>query len=471
MKKIIQIAWRNLWRNRRRTLITASSIFFAVFFAIIMRSFQNGSYGYMIEQSIEAYTGYLQVQNPAYYDDPSIDNTFLVDNTLIQKIKNHKNIKSLAPRIESFALASTGVQSKGVLVSGIDPEAEREISNPYHRLVRFRLTPEAIKNIKSDSKLPNNLFKKIESRLGSSFSSESKLELDLGLSTEENEKFLPLIKKYAAFKSNYLTSDDEGVLVSDRLSKYLNAEIGDSIILIGQGYHGASAAGIYPIRGIIKMASPVLDNKLVFMTAKNASIFLGIENHVTSLVMNLNDKSDMLETQDELEALINDPTRIVKNWKEIAPELKQQIESDDIGGKVFIGILYFIVFFGIFGTVVMMIAERRREFGVMVALGMKRKKLASIVSIEMIFIGLLGTISGMMATAPILVYGHYNPLKITGDSAKMFEDMGFDPLLPLALFDSYFFIQGIIVLVMILLACIGPIQSINKLDVIKSIKG
>ena len=144
MKEIIKIARRNLWRNRRRTIITASSIFFAVFFAIFMRSFQLGTYGYMIEQSIESYTGYLQIQNPEYYDDPSIDNSFSFDNKILETIKSHENVKSIAPRIESFALASTGNQSKGVLISGIDPEAELDMSNPYHRLVRYRFTEDAI---------------------------------------------------------------------------------------------------------------------------------------------------------------------------------------------------------------------------------------------------------------------------------------------------------------------------------------
>lgn len=472
MKEIIKIAWRNLWRNRRRTFITAASIFFAVFFAILMRSFQLGTYGYMIEQSIESYTGYLQIQNPEYYDDPCIENSFQYSNELAAKIKNNSNVKSVAPRIESFALASYELQSKGVLVSGIDPEAERLVSNPYHRLVRYRFSKATVDALKAKQELPEDLKKRIEEKLYQSYSSTAKIELDLELSSEETEKFLPIIEQHAKFNSNYLAQDDEGVLISDRLSAYLKASVGDSVVLISQGYQGISAAGVYPIRGIVKMASPDLDNKLIYMSLPTIEKFLGLNNQVTSMVITLNDNDQMPDTQSELKYAINDDKNFaVKNWEELIPTLKQQIEGDSIGGQVFIFILYVIVFFGIFGTILMMIAERKREFGVMIAIGMKRRKLTQIVSFELIFIGLIGALAGMIAISPLLLAGHYNPIRLTGDVAKMYEDMGFNPLMPMALFDAYFFRQGLIILLMILAACLVPYQSIKRLKVINALHG
>lgn len=472
MKEIIKIAWRNLWRNKRRTYITAASIFFAVFFAIFMRSFQLGTYGYMIEQSIESYTGYLQLQNPEYFDDPIIDNSFQYNDELIAEILKNENVKSVSPRIESFAMASTGTQSKGVLISGIDPEAERDISNPYHRLVRYKFSEQAIEAIKNDRSIPAEISSLIENYKHNTYSSDAKLELELGLNGDDARSYMPAIKKHAAFESSYLSADDDGVLISDRLSKYLKATVGDTVVLISQGYHGISAAGVYPVRGIIKMASPELDNKLIYMTIQETEKFLGLDHQVTSMVISLNDNDDMLETQLELQALIpKGENYAVKNWEEIMPTLRQQIEGDNAGGQVFLMILYVIVFFGIFGTVLMMIAERKREFGVMIAIGMKRKKLTQIVSFELMFIGLLGTLSGMLAITPFLLYGHYNPFTLSGDMAKMYEDMGFDAIMPLALFDSYFFMQGIIVIIMILIACTVPLRSINRLKVIDALHG
>lgn len=469
MKDIIKIAWRNLWRNKRRTLITASSIFFALFFAIFMRSFQLGTYGYMIEQSIESYTGYLQIQNPEYFDDPTIDNSFEISEDIVNQVKAHKNIKAVAPRIETFALASTGINSKGVLVSCIDPVAEASVSNPEHRVVKYRFTELAIQKLKDDKALPPEILNKIETYKNNSYSTTAKIEIDLDFENSDAGKYIPVIEKYCRFESNYLSPNDKGVLIADRLSRYLKVSVGDSVILIGQGYHGASAAGIYPVRGIVKLASPDLDNKLIYMSLSEAKLFLGLNGQITSLVINLEDNDEMIETQSDLKSIIGNNNYVVKNWEEISPTLKQQIESDNVSGQVFIFILYVIVFFGIFGTVIMMIAERKREFGVMVAIGMKRKKLSMILTIEMIFLGILGGLAGIIVTVPLLLYGHYYPLQLTGDLAHMMEDMGFDPLMPLALFESYFFMQVLIVFVMVLLASFLPLRSIQKMDVIKAI--
>jgi ABC-type antimicrobial peptide transport system permease subunit len=161
----------------------------------------------------------------------------------------------------------------------------------------------------------------------------------------------------------------------------------------------------------------------------------------------------------------------VKNWEEITPTLKQQIEGDSKSGQIFLAVIYIIVFFGIFGTVMMMVAERMKEFGMMVAVGMKQTKLATILTLEMFFLGVIGAVSGSLASIPLILLGHYYPIKLTGEVAKMYEDMGYQAIMPTALFDPYFFVQGMIILVMVFLACYSPVRSILKINVIKAIHG
>ncbi|HNW50224.1 MAG TPA: FtsX-like permease family protein [Prolixibacteraceae bacterium] len=471
MNKLIKIAWRNLWRNKKRTLITAASIFFAVFFAILMRSFQLGSYDYMIDQSIEAFSGYLQVQSPDYSDDPSLENSFVCTPEILEKINQTGNIKAAVPRIESFALASNGSQSKGVLVSGISPEMEKKLSNPYHQLVRYRFEEKAISALEKGGKIPAVLLKKIRNFQNYSFSSEARIELDLGLSKEESKKYLPEIVKHTTIEANYLSETDDGVLVSDKLSKYLKVDVGDSIVLMGQGYEGSSAAGIFPIRGIVKVPSPELDNKLVYMTLAAANTFYGLDGRITAIAINLHNNDEMQSTQQLLSSELPSTDFVVKNWEEITPTLKQQIEGDSKSGQIFLAVIYIIVFFGIFGTVMMMVAERMKEFGMMVAVGMKQAKLATILTLEMFFLGIIGAVSGTLASIPLILLGHYYPVKLTGEVAKMYEDMGFQAIMPTALFDPYFFTQGMIILVMVFLACYSPVRSILKINVIKAIHG
>ena len=470
MKKSFIMAWRNIWRNKRRTLITTASIFFALFFAVIMRAFQLGTYDHMINQAIESFTGYIQIQNKEFFYDPAIDNSFEYTDDLISSVNKIDNIKIAVPRVESFALASTGIQSKGVLVTGIDTEREKNLSDPENRIVKYRFTPEIVESILNEIDLPEKQIKLIKANENNSYSSLSRISLDFSLDKKLEKKLFPIIKEKASFESNFLSKNDNGVLVSDRLARYLKANVGDTLVLIGAGYHGVSAANVFPIRGIVKIISPELDNKLVYMTLENAQEFFSLGNRITSLNINLDDTGDMLSTQDELKQGIQGDNFTVKNWEEFNPTLKQQIEGDSVGGVIFIGILYFIVLFGIIGTVLMMIAERKRELGVMVAIGMSKVRLSFVLVIEMLFLGLIGTLSGLIASSPFVVFGHKNPWKMTGEMAKMYEDMGFDPVMPLAWFDAYFFWQGAIIMIMVLFACYIPLRRVRRMQVITALR-
>lgn len=374
MKDIIKIAWRNLWRNRRRTIITAASIYFAVFFAITMRSFQLGTYNHMIKQLIESFTGYLQIQNADYLDDPGIDNVFPLSHDLISNINADPNVKVAVPRIESFALVSTGNLSKGIILVGISPEKELQMSDPKQKLVRYRFTKESVKDIIEDKNVSETVIEKIKSLENQSFISKQNIISETGF-TEDDKSVLERIYKDTRIKSSYLSEKDDGVLISDRLSKYLKINIGDSIVLMGQGYQGVSAAGVFPVKGIVRMPSPDIDNKLIYMSIARANEFLSLSGQITSIAINLKNSDEMKSTQSRLSQKLDPVSFNVRNWEEITPTLKQQIEGDNKSGLLFLAILYVIIFFGIYGTVQMMISERTKEFGVMVAIGMKRRKL------------------------------------------------------------------------------------------------
>ncbi|MFB6318564.1 ABC transporter permease [Saccharicrinis sp. FJH54] len=470
MNDIIKLAWRNLWRNRRRTMITATSIFFSIFIAIVMRSFQLGTYGHMIKQSIESFSGYLQIQQPEYFNDPNINHSFTYTDTLADEINRIENVQTSVPRIESFALASNGTQSKGVMLIGISPEKELLLSNPKQKLVHYRFTPDAVNKLMQTEQLPDNLKKNIAKFKNHSYATTSRIELDLQLSKEDIKKYLHIITGTTAFKSSYLTEEDNGVLLSDRLARYLKATVGDTVVLLGQGYHGVSAAGVYPVRGIVSIPSPDLDNKLIYMSLKEANSFLGMQGNITSLAINLKDPDEMKKTQLAIQEKIGKKNYVVKNWEELIPVIKQQIEGDNVSGQIMLGILYAIVFFGIFGTVLMMVAERKREFGMLVAIGMKRSKLAGILAFEMAFLGFIGAASGMLASIPVILTGYYHPVQLGGDMAKMLEDMGWDPVMPMEWFGQYFYMQGIIIIIMVVLACWFPVRSILKLDTIKALR-
>jgi len=472
MREEFKIAWRNLWRNRRRTVITTASVFCAVFFAVIMRSIQLGSYDHMISNFIESFTGHLQVQHIKYQDNPLIDHSFVYDESNENAIAGIDRVVSVTPHIESFLLASSGIQTKGVIVKAIDPVKERSFSNPENKLVKYRITDDAIALLKESGKIPGAVLEKVERNLGRSYSSTARLELELGLSRNENELYIPAILPSLEFPNGYLSPGDEGVLVSDRLAGYLKVAIGDSVILIGQGYHGASATGIFPVRGIIKMPAPDIDNKLIIMTIPAAQQLFDAEGRITSLIINLKDRSTrtIKTAQTRINSLLSDEEITAKTWYELNPILHQQIEGDNQSGIAMLGILYFIIFFGIFGTVLMMVSERKKEFGVLISIGMQKSKLKRIVTMEMLLLGAIGLAGGLLASVPLIMYFYYYPVILRGELGSMMMDWGWDAIMPTAWFGPYFYRQTIVVAIMVLAAMIYPLRRITRLKEVEALR-
>jgi ABC-type lipoprotein release transport system permease subunit len=468
----IKIAWRNLWRNKRRTAITTASILFAVFFAILMRSFQLGFYDHMIKNAIESFSGILQVQHVDYEDDPSIENTFACSDSLLQKIEHVPGVKAVVPRIESISLVSTGELTKIAMILGIDPIREKELMNPEHLLVRYRFTPEIIEQLAKNNQLPKEVKSKLDMLKNNSYTNSGSIAMDLELGENKDNSALQIISEAGQYPGSMLMPGDSGVLVSDRLSKYLKLQIGDTLVLMGQGYHGTTAAGLYPVRGIVKIANPELDNKLIYMDINTARRYLDFDNQVTSLAVNIVDNTDegMLTAQNLITKALRDTSVTVRNWKEYNKVLVQQIQGDNQSGKAFLGLLYFIIFFGIFGTVLMMIHERYREFGVMVAIGMKKTKLAVILIYEMILMGMLGVLSGIIISFPFLYILHNNPVRFRGDLAQVMINMGFEPVMPLAWINTYVLWQGLIVAFMVVLSCLYPLRKVLKLKEIDALR-
>lgn len=393
MNNII-IAWRNLWRNKRRTFITVASVFFGVLFSTVMTSMQEGSYSSMVDNVVKFYSGYIQVHSEDYWENKTINNTFEPTDSLIDKISRVKEVIHFTPRLESFALASSEEITKGVMVLGVDPVKESQVTG---------------------------------------------------------------IEKWIE-KGRYLNPGDKGILVGIDLAKYLQLDLNDTIVLLSQGYHGISAAGKYPIAGILNFPSPELNRQTLYMELSNCQDFYSAYNLLTSLVLMVKNQYDMPDAMKELRNEISSPFSVM-SWNEMQPELVQMIEADRAGGVFMKALLYMIIGFGILGTIMMMISERRREMGVMVAIGMQRFKLGNIIFLETLFIGFLGVLVGFLGSIPIISYYYNNPIRLPADAAEIMIEMGIEPLLYFSWMPSVFYNQVITIFVITALIAIYPVYK------------
>ena len=388
---IVTLAWRNIWRNKRRTAITLASIFFAVILSALMMSIKEGVYENMIEGTAGSFNGYAQVHQNGYWDDHSLDYAFEITDTLETKLVEQRGLMGYLPRIESFSLAVGDSITKGAMIIGIDPVKESNLNKLHERVS----------------------------------------------------------------KGSFLAANDRGILVGKGLADYLGVDIGDTLILLGSGYHGMSAAGKYPVRGIVKFGSPELSKQLVFLALPEAHAFFGTDGLVTTLVLKTATEKEGLALAHKLRNEL-DKRYEVMDWQEMNPDMVNMIETDRVEGYVFMFILYLVISFGIFGTMLMMLAERKREFGVLMAIGMKRIKLALIVWFEVLTLSILGSFIGIIGAFPISLYLHNNPIRYGEEMTKMAEDYGMEAVLKASIAPGIFLQQALVIAIIASFISIYP---------------
>ncbi len=364
-----------------------------------MRSLQEGSYSLMVDNMVSFFSGYGQVHKKGYWDEKHINNSFEYTEALQQIAASDKNITASVPRIESFALAANEDRSKGAMVFGISPEEEEHIMQ---------------------------VSKKLQ-------------------------------------EGSYFKAEDKSVIVAQGLAQFLKLGIGDTLVLISQGYHGANAAGKYPVVGIAKFPLPELNKQLVFLPLKEAQWFYAAENRLTSLAIMVEKPKQMEGAMAAIKSKLSEEEYEVMNWQEMTPELVQQIDLDRSSGKMMFAILYVIIGFGIFGTILMMTSERRKEFGVLMAIGMKRLRMGLVTWVEVVMLGLIGAILGILCSIPISYYFKVNPIRFTGDMAKSYENFGIEPLLQTAVDMSIYFNQAFWVVLMTSILALYPIYKIYRM--------
>lgn len=403
---LIKLAWRNIWRNRNRSLITMSAVASAVLLSVVTVSLQKGVFDNLIKDMVSLYTGYVQVHAKGYWEEQTLDNSFEVNDSLDQMVQKTPGVVRMAHRLETFALASSGEKTRACLVVGIDPAAEDSLT---------RLTP------------------KIQS-------------------------------------GAMLTRDGESALVAEGLAGKLGLDFNDTLVLLTQGYYGSTAAIKLPIKGLLRFGSPELNERIVYLPLAVSQTWLDAPNRATSLVLGLENPRLMAQIEREIENKLSSQYEIL-NWKEMMPEISQHIETDTASTYIILGVLYLLISFGIFSTLLMMLAERRREFGMLLALGMHPPLIGRVVFLETIFLTLCGCLAGILLSWPIVWYLNIHPIEFGGDLAKTYEKFGFAPIFPTTLKASIFIEQAVIVGCMGFILALYPVWRVLRLKAVESMKG
>ena len=402
---MLKLAWRNIWRNKGRSIITIAATMFCVIFAVVLRSFQVGVWEHMVDDIVANNFGYLQIHQKGFWGEQSLDLSMDEAALPMDEWTQVEGVRSVVRRLESFSLVSTELSNRGSLVLGIEPENE---------LSGLQLQDQIV----------------------------------------EGQVFAP-------------RSDQ--VVVSEGLAEFLKVSVGDSLMFLSQGYRGASAYGQFMVSGIAKISNPELNKQLVLMPLQTAQWMYNGMGLLTTAVVDLEPGADHKEVKAQLLPLMGEELELLE-WEELFPELIQTIEADMAGGQIFITILYFIISFVLLGTVIMMVSEREREFGILVSIGMRKTKLALVTVLENLMLTLGGAFVGMAIVKPVQFYFKYNPIDLSGQMKEAIEQFDFEP----KLYTTTSFIinlnHGAIVFVIGVLVSIYAVWKIMKLEPVKSMR-
>jgi putative ABC transport system permease protein len=346
----IKMAWRNIWRNTRRTILTISAIVFASTLLIFMLSFQLGSYGTMINASVKIHTGHLQVQAKGYQDKKDMRLVVPDPSAVGRLMDGVPEVEAYTFRADAFSLASSKERTYGTLVIGVDPVRESQVST-LKKLIR---------------------------------------------------------------QGRYLTEGDTNqALVGQLLAKNLRVGLGDEVTIVGQGRDGSIAATVLQVKGIYKSGMDDFDRSSIHIPLElfqDVYSMRGAVHEVVAIGRSLSDVDEMKRAvRAGLRRLDQKDPLVALDWNEIMPGLLQAIEMDLVSGIIFWFILIVVVAFSILNTFLMAILERTREFGVLMAIGTTPGRLTRLLLIEstaMTMIGIgIGTICGCLLTWYFQVHG------------------------------------------------------------------
>jgi ABC-type lipoprotein release transport system permease subunit len=354
-------AWRNIWRNRRRTAITLFSIAFGTMLAVLMTGIGDSSYSEMIDHAARLGGGHVIVEHPKTAELPSLEHTVRATPEVLEQIAAQPEVRAVVPRVSGTAMLATSTNNVGAMVMGIDPGAEDETT--------FGLV---------DAITEGQMF---------------------------------------------TSPDDEGVILGKTLAENLDVGLGNKVVYTVTDKSGEITNGLARVSGIIETGAVEIDAGTCLLPINQFRSLLGYEgDEVTQIAVFLDDHRHAEDVAARLGAQLTSAADeiTVLPWFEAQRDLAGFVTMKVTGSLVFELIVTVLVAAGIFNTMFVSVMERMRELGILAAIGFSSRQLFALVVWESVWLGLCGIVAGILLTA-----WPYHYLSTTGlDTAQMYGNTG-----------------------------------------------
>lgn len=409
MTSMRKIAWRNIWRHPRRSVLTMLAIVFSCVLLIFSVSLQFGSYDAMINVAVRVTTGHIKIQHKDYLEDRKIRLAIEHPGKVTAPLEKLPFIESFASRAHGFALVSSNGRTYGVSITGIEPDREQTISS-----------------------IDDNIA-----------------------------------------QGSYVSSDEStGVIIGTSLADNLKVTLGDELVMLGSGYDGSFAANVLHVRGIFETGQPQIDRGILQMPLATFQETFSMGTAVHEIVIlgrNLDVVPQLVtDIRNRLNKTVPDAPLAVLPWQKLMPGLEQGIKMDMVTAWITYIILLIVVAFSIMNTFLMAILERTHEFGVLLAVGLTRTKLAWMVILESWFMTMMGIAGGILAGCAVTWY--FSVHGIDFGNTELFARWGVPSVIKPQISLLSLGLGPGVVLVFTMLTALLPLRKIFQLEPAKAMK-
>ncbi|OFY67888.1 MAG: hypothetical protein A2V64_10705 [Bacteroidetes bacterium RBG_13_43_22] len=472
---ITSIAWKNIWRNKTRSLIVIIAVTIGVFAGIFSMAAINSSVVQRIDAAVNDELSHIQVNNKDFRSSADIQNTISDYTGVVGALQSTQGVTKATGRIIIRGIASTATKSSGVEITGIDVEKEKEIftlsekiipgtgsffetETKYNtvfigeklakelNIIRYILTPGAIASLREE-RIPEDILTKIETLLGQRFTSDKKFVKAYEKILETNE-----IQKY-------------GWKIKEAAWSYRE---GSKIILSFLDINNNQTGAAFRVSGIFRTNNDMFESFSLFVPIDELRQLTGMKEGTFHRVIARLENNDITNN---ITPVIREklPDYEVLNWKEIQPDLAMITDFIDQIYAVFMVLILAALAFGIVNTMLMAVLERTRELGMLMAIGMNRRKIFLMIMLESIFLSIVGGFAGMAVSEIVIAITGRTGINLVKYSEGM-EAMGYSAHLFPAI-DAQFFVTTTILIVLTgIIAAIYPARKALRLNPIEAIR-
>ncbi len=402
---IISISWRNIWRNKTRSLVILVAIALGIFAGVFSVAFMYGAVDQRVNSVINTEVSHIQLHQPDYLKTNDIKDYIESIDKKQKAITNLPEVQAASSRIIVNAMVSTAETGTGIQLLGIEPENEKKVTNIHEKLVKGSYFEKDIRN---------------------------------------------------------------SIVIGKALADKLNAKIKSKLVITTQENNGTLTGGAFRVVGIYNTGNTMYDETKAFVRDKDLSKLVKLDKgygHEIAVLLgeDAEEKAIAAKLSDQY------PGLKVMTWKEIMPEMQLVAESMDYMMYLFVGIILLALGFGIVNTMLMVIMERVKELGMLMAIGMNRLRVFMMIVLETVFLSLTGAAVGMAFAAGVIMI-----TKQTGLDVSMYAEglnsVGFSSIIYPSIDVMTFVEVTILVIIVGIIAAIYPAMKAIKMKPAEAIR-